>query len=74
MKKLILFFTTTFVNNFRNCIIEIVNAYALFWSNTTVFIHSVLANKLSLALKVTGKVTDSDTVLVFCLMYSQSQY
>jgi hypothetical protein len=33
-----------------------------------------LANKLSLALKVTGKVTDSDTVLVFCLMYSQSQY
>ena len=22
----------------------------------------------------TGKVTDSDTVLVFCLMYSQSQY
>jgi hypothetical protein len=29
-------------------------------ANTTVFIHSVLANKLSLALKVTGKVTDSD--------------
>jgi hypothetical protein len=28
-------------------------------ANTTVFIHSVLANKLSLALKVTGKVTDS---------------
>jgi hypothetical protein len=25
-------------------------------ANTTVFIHSVLANKLSLALKVTGKV------------------
>jgi hypothetical protein len=23
---------------------------------------------------VTGKVTDSDTVLVFCLMNSQSQY
>jgi hypothetical protein len=43
-------------------------------ANTTVYIHSVLANKLSLALKVTGKVTDSDTVLVFCLMYSQSQY
>ena len=42
-------------------------------ANTTVFIHSVLANKLSLALKVTGKVTGSDTVLVFCLMYSQSQ-
>jgi hypothetical protein len=35
---------------------------------------TVLANKLSLALKVTGKVNDSDTVLVFCLMYSQSQY
>jgi hypothetical protein len=26
-----------------------------------------------LSLKVTGKVTDSDTVLIFCLMYSQSQ-
>ena len=38
------------------------------------YIHSVLANKLSLALKVTCKVTDIDTVLVFCLMYSQSQY
>ena len=37
------------------------------------FILQFLANKLSLALKVTGKVTDSDTVLVFCLMYSQSQ-
>jgi hypothetical protein len=34
-------------------------------ANTTVFIHSVLANKFSLTLKVTGKVTDSDTVLVF---------
>ena len=43
-------------------------------ANTTVFIHSVLVNKLSLVLKVTGKVTDSDTVLVFCFMYSQSQY
>jgi hypothetical protein len=42
-------------------------------ANTTVFIHSVLADKLSLTLKITGKVTDSDTVLVFCLMYSQSQ-
>jgi hypothetical protein len=31
-------------------------------ANTTVFIHSVLANKLSLALKVTGKVTDRDTI------------
>jgi hypothetical protein len=28
-------------------------------ANTTVFIHSVLVNKLSLVLKVTGKVTDS---------------
>jgi hypothetical protein len=35
-------------------------------ANTTFYIHSVLANKLSFALKVTGKVTDSDTVLVFC--------
>jgi hypothetical protein len=43
-------------------------------ANATVCIHSVLANKLPLALMVTGKVTDSDTVLVFCLMYSQSQY
>ena len=39
-------------------------------AHTTVFIHSVLASKLSLALKVAGKVTDSDTDLVFCLMYS----
>jgi hypothetical protein len=30
-------------------------------ANTTVFIHSVLASKLSLSLKVAGKVTDSDT-------------
>ena len=43
-------------------------------ANTTAYIHSVLANKLSLAFNVTGKVTDRDTVLVFCLMYSQSQY
>ena len=43
-------------------------------ANTTVFIHHVLANKPSLALNVTDKVTDSDTVLVSCLMYSQSQY
>jgi len=43
-------------------------------ANTPAYIHSVLANKLSLALNVTGKVTDKDTVLVFCLMYSQSQY
>jgi hypothetical protein len=62
-----------------NCHI-VINAYwghhdsFLIAANTTVFIHFVLANKLSLALKVTGKVTDSDTVLVFCLMYSQSQY
>ena len=30
--------------------------------NTTVFIHSVLANKFSLALNVTGKVTDFVTM------------
>jgi hypothetical protein len=43
-------------------------------ANITLFIHHVLANKPSLALNVTGKVTDSDTVLVSCFMYSQSQY
>jgi hypothetical protein len=37
-------------------------------ANTTVFMNSVLANKLSLALTVTGKAINSDTVLVFCLM------
>ena len=34
-------------------------------ANTTVYIHSFLANKLSLAHKVTGKVTNSDAVLQF---------
>jgi len=43
-------------------------------ANIIFYIHFILANKLSLVLKVTGKVTDSDTVLVCCLMYSQSQY
>jgi hypothetical protein len=33
----------------------------------------IFTNK-NFALKVTGKVTDSNTVFVFCLMYSQSQY
>jgi hypothetical protein len=32
-------------------------------ANTTVLIHSVLASKLSLALKVAGKATDRDTDL-----------
>jgi hypothetical protein len=48
MKKLILFFTTTFVNNFRNCIIEIVNVYALFWSKT---------NLMKINLYLTTKIT-----------------
>ena len=62
---------TDIQKNVTNCHI-VSNAYwghqdsLLRAANTTVFIHSVLSNKLSLALKV--------TVLVFCLMYSQSQY
>ena len=58
MKKLILFFTNTFVNNFRNCIVEIVNVYALFWSKTNLMkINLYLTTKFYGSFMYISKIT-----------------